>query len=141
MKTDANCVFCKIAAKQLPASIVYEDDFVLAFLDIKPLSKGHMLVIPKEHYVDIIDIPKELFAKMASIVQPISVAIKKYANADGISLITQNGKAAGQEVFHIHTHIIARFDGVKLGRFDETVIAERASLEEAAAGIKKHLKI
>ncbi|HLE74542.1 MAG TPA: HIT family protein [Candidatus Bathyarchaeia archaeon] len=133
------CVFCKIARKQAFASLVYEDDNVMAFLDIRPLSEGHTLVIPKEHYETIFEIPEELVAHLYRIVKRVALAVKKATEADGISIIQQNGKAAGQEIFHLHVHVIPRFEGQKLMRFGEISEADREKLNQIAANIRRHM--
>lgn len=140
MYNDA-CIFCRIARKQAPASVVYEDEAVLAFLDIKPLSEGHTLVIPKEHYATVFDIPEELVAQLHKVVKRVALAVREVTKADGISIIQQNGKAADQDVFHLHVHVIPRFEGQKLTRFRETVETERENLNQVAVNIRRHVKM
>jgi len=132
-------VFCKIVKKQLPASIVYEDQAVIAFLDIRPLTMGHTLVIPKTHYVDILDIPEETLTQVHLVTKKVSIPIKEATRADGISIIQQNGRAAGQDIFHLHIHVVPRFEGQKLPRFGELKEVERAKLDEMAERIKEKL--
>jgi histidine triad (HIT) family protein len=134
-----SCVFCKIARKQAPASFVYEDENVLAFLDIRPLNEGHTLVIPKEHYVTIFEVPEELVAHLYRIVKRVALAVRESTKADGISLIQQNGKAAGQEIFHLHVHVIPRYEGQKLLRFGEISEADREKLNQFAANLRRHI--
>jgi histidine triad (HIT) family protein len=136
---DETCIFCRVAQKQVPATLVYEDKKVLAFLDIKPLNEGHTLVIPKAHYESIFDIPRDLVAYLHGITKQVAIAIKKATNADGISIIQQNGKAAGQDVFHLHVHVIPRYGGQKLPSYNEVSEADRAKLSQTAAKIRKHL--
>ena len=139
MTFDETCIFCKIVRKQAPASIIYEDETVMAFLDIRPLNIGHTLIIPKKHYVDIFDIPENLLSQVHKVAKQASIAVKKAANADGISIIQQNGKAAGQDIFHLHVHVVPRFEGQKLPHFSDLREVERAKLEEMAKKIKQHL--
>jgi len=134
-----NCIFCKIARKEAPASIVYEDTDVMAFVDIRPVSEGHTLIIPKKHYVDIYDTPDQLLAALHVIVKKIAVVIKKVTNADGISIVQQNGKAAGQDIFHIHVHVIPRFEGKKIPHFGELTVVSRETLEKVAQKIRQQL--
>jgi histidine triad (HIT) family protein len=134
-----NCIFCKIARKEAPASIVYEDTDVMVFVDIRPVSEGHTLIIPKKHYVDIYDTPDQLLAALHVIVKKIAVAIKKVTNADGISIVQQNGKAAGQDIFHIHVHVIPRFEGTKIPHFGELTVVSRETLEKVAQKIRQQL--
>jgi histidine triad (HIT) family protein len=136
---DKSCIFCKIIHKKAPASIIYEDETVLGFLDIRPLNMGHTLVIPKAHYVDIFDTPEKDLSQVHKIAKIVSCAIKKSTEADGISIIQQNGKAAGQDIFHIHVHVVPRFDGQKLPPFNELKEIERSKLDEMAKKIKQNL--
>ena len=139
MSTAETCIFCKIIQKAVPSSILYEDNTTIAFLDIRPLNKGHTLIIPKNHYADIFDIPKNDLQAIHAVTKPIATAIKNATNADSISIIQQNGKAAGQEIFHYHVHVVPRFTGQSMPRFNEINIAERKELDEMATKIKQHL--
>ena len=134
---DESCIFCKIVHKKAPSSIIYEDEAVMVFLDIRPLNMGHTLVIPKAHYVDIFDIPEKELSQMHKAAKLVSSAIKKATAADGISIIQQNGKAAGQDIFHIHVHVVPRFEGQKLPPFSELKEVERAKLDAMAKKIKQ----
>ncbi|MCW3999580.1 MAG: HIT family protein [Candidatus Bathyarchaeota archaeon] len=135
MAYDENCIFCKIVAKQAPSSILYEDQTTIAFLDIRPLNLGHTLVIPKAHYVDIFDIPQKELGQVHIVSKQLAVAIKKATQADGVSIIQQNGKAAGQDIFHLHVHVVPRFLGQTLPRFSELKEVERSRLDEMAKRI------
>jgi histidine triad (HIT) family protein len=126
--------------KQAPASVVYEDDAVIAFLDIRPLNMGHTLVIPKAHYVDIFDAPEEQISQVHKVSKRIAIAVKKATGAEGVSIIQQNGKAAGQDIFHLHVHVVPRFEGQKLAAFNELKVVERAKLDGVAEEIKRLLK-
>jgi histidine triad (HIT) family protein len=126
--------------KQAPSSILYEDDLVMAFLDIRPVNMGHTLVIPKEHYADIYDIQSELLGKVHQVTKTLSIAIKQAVNADGISIAQQNGKAANQDIFHLHVHIIPRYAGQKMKAFHELQMVDSKQLEPTAAKIRQHLK-
>jgi histidine triad (HIT) family protein len=139
VRYDENCIFCKIAQKKAPSSIIYEDKAVMAFLDIRPLNIGHVLVIPKVHYVDIFDIPKKDLAAVHITAKQLASAVKKATHADGISIFEQNGKAAGQDIFHLHVHVVPRFLGQTLPRFSELKEVERSALDEMAEKIKKQL--
>ena len=137
---DNSCVFCKIVRKQAPASLVYEGEDVLAFLDTRPLSEGHTLVIPKEHYVTIFEAPEQVVAQLHRIVKRVAQAVREVTKADGISIIQQNGKAAGQEIFHLHVHVIPRFEGQKLLRFREFAEVNREKLNQIATTIKASMQ-
>jgi histidine triad (HIT) family protein len=134
-----NCIFCKIARKEAPASMVYEDAVVMAFMDIRPVSKGHTLIIPKQHYVDIYEMPDQPLIAVHVVTKKIAVAVKKVTNAEGISVVQQNGKAAGQDIFHFHVHVIPRFDGKKIPPFGELRVESRKTLDKVAKMIKQEL--
>jgi histidine triad (HIT) family protein len=136
---DESCIFCKIVRKQAPASIIYEDESVMVFLDIRPLNLGHTLVIPKAHYVDIFDTPVNQLSQVHTVAKQVSAAIKKATKADGISIIQQNSKAAGQDIFHFHVHVVPRFEGQKLPSFSALKEVERAKLDEMAKKIRRQL--
>ena len=101
-----SCVFCKIIRKEGPASMVYEDDRIVAFMSIQPINVGHTLVVPKIHYENIYEIPEEEVAYLYRIVKKLAHAVKKAVNAEGIRIVQNNGEAAGQVIFHLHVHII-----------------------------------
>jgi histidine triad (HIT) family protein len=101
-----SCVFCQIIRKEAPASIVYEDEQVVAFLSNRPVNVGHTLVAPKKHYVNIYEIPEEEAAYLFRIVKRIAYAVKDATGVEGIRIVQNNGEAAGQVVFHLHVHII-----------------------------------
>jgi len=107
MNTD--CVFCKIVKGEIPSTRLYEDPDVLAFMDIGPVVKGHVLVIPKEHHNPLMATPSEILQKLIVVVQQIAKAQMKGLQADGINVSQANGKVAGQVVPHIHFHVIPRF--------------------------------
>jgi histidine triad (HIT) family protein len=136
----ADCIFCRIVRKEAPVSIVYEDDKVLAFLDIRPLNEGHTLVIPKDHYETVYDMPEDLIAHIYTTVKRIAVAVKVITTADGITIIQQNGHAAGQEVFHMHVHVVPRYEGQKLPHSRDIPNANREQLEQAADRIRQQFK-
>lgn len=111
------CIFCKIVEAEIPAKVVYEDEFILAFLDIKPINLGHTLVIPKNHCESISDVSEEVLTKMGRAAKKIAAALRESLSSkcEGITLHLADGKAAGQEVPHIHLHIIPRYNGDNFG--------------------------
>lgn len=109
MSQEQNCIFCKIINGDIPAYKVYEDEHVLAFLDISQVTNGHTLVIPKKHHKDLYDLPAEAAEKVFSVVPKIATAIKDSFNPIGLNLLNNNGEYAGQSVFHFHLHIIPRY--------------------------------
>ncbi len=108
------CIFCEIAAGNAPAIRIYEDDTYLAFLDIRPFTRGHTLVIPKQHSVDLTDTRAEILAGMITVGQRIAMATRASGLADANNVAINDGKAAFQSVFHIHLHVVPRRDGDKL---------------------------
>mgnify|MGYP001591918215 CR=1 FL=1 len=116
--TNQDCVFCKIAAKQLPASIVYEDSKVVAFLDIAPVNPGHTLVIPKGHYSTLNEIPDSTLAELVKAIKKVSKAVLKATKYKEFNIEQSNGSIAGQVVMHAHFHIVPRYkgDGLTLGK-------------------------
>ncbi|WP_456471587.1 HIT family protein [Methanocaldococcus sp.] len=112
------CIFCKIANKEIPSKIVYEDPYVIAFLDINPRSKGHTLVVPKKHYKTLDEMPDEELCHLIKGVKE-TIKILKKLNFDGYNIVNNNGKAAGQEIDHVHIHIIPRYEGDEAVKFGE----------------------
>jgi histidine triad (HIT) family protein len=108
MIKDDKCVFCKIVEKSIPSKVLFENDKNLAFLDIFPVSKGHTIVIPKNHYKNLEDIPDSELSELFKIVKKVSILIRKKLQVDGYNILQNNFRAAGQEVNHFHVHIIPR---------------------------------
>lgn len=113
---DTSCIFCKIVAGEIRSHTVYEDEEILAFLDINPVQKGHTLVIPKEHYTNIHDTPEKVLHALMSATQKVAGAIKEGVGATGLNIHINNEHDAGQIIFHTHIHIIPRFkdDGLEM---------------------------
>lgn len=110
------CIFCKIIKGELPCSKVYEDEQVVAFLDLHPINFGHTLVVPKVHCNDLQDCDPEMLAQMMKVVQKVARGVVSASKADGFNLGVNNGQAAGQAVFHLHMHVIPRHkdDGLQI---------------------------
>ncbi len=106
-----DCIFCKIVKGEIPCHKVYEDDDVLAFLDISPVNPGHTLVIPKRHYADLLELPEVESQRLIARVKKISPAVISGVEAQAFNLNLNNGKVSGQEVAHVHWHIVPRFEG------------------------------
>ena len=113
-----NCIFCAIAEKHAPAEIVFETDKTVSFLDVNPMNYGHVLVVPKEHFADLTAVPDELIPELFQTAQKVAVAMVDALKADGFNIVLNNGRAAGQSVFHSHIHVIPRYNtdnfGIKL---------------------------
>ncbi len=114
---DENCIFCKIAAGEIPSKTLYEDEEFRVILDLGPANKGHALILPKDHYADLFSLPEEKAEKVIRLAKKMGTQIKDALHADGLNLVQNNGECAGQTVFHFHMHIIPRFknDGQKIG--------------------------
>jgi histidine triad (HIT) family protein len=108
---EQDCIFCKIVAGKLPASIVDEDERTMAFMDINPATHGHALVIPRKHAADLLEIEPSELAAVASAAQRLAVRARQRLKADGVNLINSCGAAAWQTVFHFHLHVIPRYEG------------------------------
>ncbi len=140
-----DCIFCKIANNEIPSTKVYEDKNSLAFLDLFPAVKGHALVIPKQHYQTILEIPPKELQNLIAVVQKVAAAVEKGLNSTG-SVITQlNNKAAGQAIPHIHFHVIPRYknDGMKfraeINWWQQTKYNNNQEMGIYAEKIKKNL--
>lgn len=134
-----SCLFCKMVAGQIPVTKIYEDDAVLAFLDIGPISDGHTLVISKQHFEKLHDCPAELLGQVSSRLGKIAGAVAVAMDADGYNLLCNNGRAAGQLIGHLHFHIVPRSTGDGLfGRWPSYKY-EEGKTETIAAKIRRKL--
>lgn len=106
------CIFCRIASGELPASVVYEDERTIVFLDIQPINPGHVLVVPKAHVESLADLSPEDAGQMMRVGQMLDQALRQsQLHCEGVNLFLADGKAAGQEVGHVHLHVFPRFEG------------------------------
>ena len=112
---DDNCIFCKIAAGEIPSATIYEDDDFRVILDLGPASKGHALILPKEHYRNLFDIDEELAAKAFKLAKKLVIKLKDVLGCDGYNIVQNNEECAGQTVFHFHMHLIPRYEGDNVG--------------------------
>jgi histidine triad (HIT) family protein len=137
--TDA-CVFCGIARAEVPASTVYRDDTVMAFMDIRPVNTGHVLVVPLKHETSLLELDEGMAARMFTVGTRIASALKACGvRLDGFNLFLADGEVAGQEVFHVHLHVVPRFRGDGLGwiRPDHDGPPTRSELEDIAQRIRR----
>jgi histidine triad (HIT) family protein len=136
---ESDCVFCKMVAGQIPVTKIYEDEVVLSFLDIGPISDGHTLVIPKQHFDRLHDCPAELLGRIGSCLGKVAKAVSAAMDSDGYNVLCNNGRAAGQLVEHLHFHIIPRNTGD--GVFDRwpSYKYKGGKIEEIAAKIREKL--
>ncbi len=138
MAYDPNNIFAKILGGQIPSVKVYEDDKTFAFMDVMPEADGHVLVIPKEGAENILDLSAAGMAAMMATTQKVAKAVDKALTPDGILLKQYNRAAAGQSVFHVHFHIVPRWEGVPMAPHGK-VMVEAAKLEPIAAKIRSEL--
>ena len=108
---DENCIFCKIANGEIPAATIYEDEQFRVILDLGPASKGHALILPKNHFTDLTDLDGGTSSRVLAVAAKIGMAMKKSLGCAGFNLVQNNGEAAGQTVFHFHMHVIPRYEG------------------------------
>ena len=134
-----DCLFCKMVAGQIPVTKIYEDEVVLAFLDIGPISDGHTLVIPKQHFEKLHDCPSEFLGRVGSRLGKIAGAVTAAMNSDGYNVLCNNGRAAGQHIEHLHFHIIPRNTGDGLLSQWPTYEYEQGKIELIAEKIRKNL--
>ena len=113
--TDKECIFCKIAGGEIPSSTVYEDEDFRVILDLGPATKGHALILPKNHFANLFEIPEDMDAKAFILAKKIAKKIKDVFGCDGVNIVQNNGVAAGQTVFHFHIHLIPRYEGDHAG--------------------------
>lgn len=132
-----NCIFCQIVNREAPASLVYEDERVIAFLSNRPINLGHTLVVCKKHYENIFDISEDELAYLYRIVKKVACAVREGKDAKGIKIIQNNGEVADQVIFHIHVHIIPMSEPHSF--LSERRIATSESLENEAEKIRNFL--
>lgn len=136
-----DCIFCKIAAKQIPSLIIYESEGFLAFLDINPRARGHTIIVPKYHYENLNEMTDEDVSALFRLVKRVSMVLKQKLNADGFNIFINNGKAAGQVMPHMHVHIMPRYeDGPDRGIMIEAAFPIREDIKPQLKEIQKSLE-
>jgi histidine triad (HIT) family protein len=139
----SSCVFCDIAASERPSSIVYQDGTCTAFMDIQPVNPGHVLVVPNEHAASLAELDPEVGGRMFQLAQRIAKALRdSEIRCEGVDLIRADGAAAGQEIFHVHLHVLPRYRGDGFGfRFgpDYGQRPPRSDLDQCAAQVRRAL--
>ena len=135
------CIFCEIVAGRADASAVYEDDRVLAFLDLFPVNPGHALAIPKKHAASLAELDGADGERVFDVARRVAAALRECGvRCEGVNLFLADGEAAGQEVFHVHMHIIPRYAGDGFGlRIASKEMAERGALDEIAERLRGNL--
>ncbi len=131
-----NCIFCKIANKDIPGKIIYEDDVCLAFLDLSQATYGHTLVIPKKHFANILEADDETVAHLFVVAKKLSASIMSNCHANGLNILTNTDEVAGQSVYHFHIHILPRYDKEEL-TIEFTDHSNQTNLDEVYEKIMK----
>ena len=136
---DANCIFCKIIAGEIPSNTIYEDDEFKVILDLAPAAKGHALILPKEHYADIYEIDEEVAGKAMKLAKKLAIHMTEVLGCDGFNILQNTHEVAGQTVFHFHMHLIPRYKEAKNN--DILKWSEETFSPEEMAEIKEALKM
>lgn len=136
---DDNCIFCKIANGDIPSATVYEDQEFRVILDLSPASKGHALILPKSHYKDICEADEAVASKLFPLAAKLGSVMKQELGASGFNVVQNNGTSAGQTVFHLHVHVIPRYeDGPSMVTW-EPKASDSAELSQLADTLRKAL--
>ena len=135
MAPDPDCLFCKIVAGEVPSTRVHEDERTIAFMDINPATRGHLLVVPRRHATDLRDIPAEDLHACLDVGQRLARTMEAKLGADGVNLLNSCGRAAWQTVFHFHLHVIPRFDNDPLRLPWQPAPGDRDEIAAAAADL------
>lgn len=130
-KKETKCIFCKLAHGELPTDAIYEDDYFKVVMDLKPITKGHCIILPKTHAENIYELPEEYCSRVLLVAQKCSKVLKKVLHCDGLNLLQNNGEIAGQTEFHFHMHLIPRYedDNVTM-KFGEPITIDIQSVAE-----------
>jgi diadenosine tetraphosphate (Ap4A) HIT family hydrolase len=131
------CVFCDIVKRKIPSNIVYEDNLVIAILDINSVSVGHTLIMPKRHFENIYDIPEEELKRITQVLKKILLHYRKRLNINECNILNASGKNAQQTIFHFHIHLVPRKEGDGLNLWDDTNKKAKLDLEDLTEKIGK----
>ncbi|MDF2803965.1 MAG: hypothetical protein K0S61_3868 [Anaerocolumna sp.] len=134
-----NCIFCSIIGKEISSTTIYEDEWVKAIMDISPANKGHVILISKNHRENIFELEEDTAGRIFIIAKKIADLLKEELNCDGINILQNNGKAAGQTVFHFHIHVIPRYDKDKVSIDWEHLSYKDGELMELGKRLKSKL--
>lgn len=140
---DENCIFCRIIGGEEMVSVVYEDDHAIAFLDIQPVSSGHTLVVSKEHYPTLFDLPDDLLTHCVTVAKRLARGLRRATGAEAVNVFSANGKAGGQDVLHFHLHLIPIQDGQPFALqlpLEDTPIPMRSELDITAARVSRAIQ-
>lgn len=131
-----DCIFCKIVAGEIPAAKIYEDEYALAFLDVNPNNHGHTLVVPKTHAKNILDVSEDALTHMMPAIKKVSKAVFEGMSASGLNITMNNERPAGQVIFHLHIHVIPRFEGDGLKVWTRKTPYKNDEMEQVAKKIR-----
>lgn len=137
--TKDDCIFCKIGKGDIPSATVYENSDFKVFMDVSPANRGHVLIIPKEHYDNIFQIDAETAGKLFSLATAVARAVKAETKCEGMNVVQNNGEVAGQTVNHFHLHLIPRFEGDGVSVTWKQGETEPDELQALAKAIRKHI--
>ena len=132
MKKD-DCIFCKLANGDIPTTTLYEDEDFRAILDLGPATKGHTLILPKEHFRDLTELSPEISSKVLGVARHIGMALMKGLGAKGFNVIQNNGEAAGQTVMHYHVHVIPRYSAKEMPLWTPGTLSDETAAEVLSA--------
>lgn len=140
-RNTTDCIFCRIVHQEAEASVVYEDEGTIAFLDTNPIAAGHTLVVPKEHYADIFDMESDVLQRLILATKTVALRMRDLLGADGVNILNASGRAAEQDVFHFHVHVIPRKeeDSINFNEWwaKKVIRAERTDLNKLATKLRK----
>ena len=134
-----DCIFCKIANGDIPAKTLYEDEKFRVILDLGPATRGHALILPKEHADNLYELPDETASKVFVLAKKLAIKMKEKLNCDGLNIVQNNGEVAGQTVFHFHMHLIPRYKGDQVGITWHPGELSDADKEEILLKVKEQL--
>jgi len=127
---DNNCIFCKLAAGEIPTNSIYEDEDFKVILDVGPATRGHALILPKDHYPNLYELSNETASKIMILAKKMATEMTEKLACDGFNLIQNNGEAAGQTIFHFHIHLIPRYNNDSVGSLWEPGVTTQEDLEK-----------
>lgn len=136
---DNNCIFCKLANGEIPTNTLYEDDMFRVIFDLSPATKGHAIIIPKEHYKNLFELPDEEASKVIIVAKKLANVMMEIFEADGFNLIQNNNECAGQTVFHFHMHLIPRYEDDSVNKFWTPGEVDNETLAKWSVQIKEAL--
>lgn len=135
---DDNCIFCKILNGDIPSRKVFEDDDFCVIMDVDPATKGHCLILPREHYANLLAMPDELAARVLPLAKKVAAHLQETLGCDGINLVQNNGEVAGQTVHHFHMHVIPRYQG---GNVNDVTWSHSSFTDEEFDAILKTIRL